>query len=146
MVRGKRGEVTVAMKVRVAESGFTLVEVLVALGLLALVLVPMTAILTSSLRAVDASGTVTTATTVAESLLERSHAVKFADLDGDGDGYYWRRQVVASYPRFEAEVTVVSLGDGVAEVTARLYRLGEAKPLVAVSTVRARELQVEGEP
>ncbi|MDI6825018.1 MAG: prepilin-type N-terminal cleavage/methylation domain-containing protein [Bacillota bacterium] len=129
---------------RAGEKGFTLVEVLVAMGLLVVALVPTAAVLSSALRTVGECGTVTNATTLAESLLERLHVVKFADLDPDGDGFHWPRQVLSGYPQFEAEVAVASLGDGVAQVSARLYRRGETEPLVVVSTVRARELPPEG--
>ena len=102
------------------EKGFTLIEVLVALGLLGIIAVAfLTGIATSSKAILIANER-----TIAESLA-RSQMEYVKELDYNGATSYDPAQIPAEHVGFSATIDVVELAAGLQEITVTIDYYGE---------------------
>lgn len=70
---------------RIKQVGFTLIEVLIALFVLSMVLLPMSTMVYSVMSATALSKEVSTATTLAQDLMERFKNLSFSSLNSGND-------------------------------------------------------------
>lgn len=94
------------------QKGFTLLEVMIAFAILSLSLIALISLRNSSIRAIDYSDKVTTATLLAKAKIEDmprpiSTGASEGDFDEDGfKGYKWKRAVSATSISFLKELSV----------------------------------------
>ncbi|MBI3353498.1 MAG: prepilin-type N-terminal cleavage/methylation domain-containing protein [Nitrospirae bacterium] len=99
------------------QKGFTLLEIMIALAILSLSLIALLSLRNSSIRLVEHSDRITTATLLAKAKMEempRSLQIGEAEGGFDGDefkGYKWKRSVRTTPFAFIKEVVVVVMWD-----------------------------------
>jgi prepilin-type N-terminal cleavage/methylation domain-containing protein len=96
------------------QKGFTLIEVMVTLGLLAIVMMGLQSLLATSIRAAATASTMTTATTLAQQKIELLRNTPYSDVEltsGRSESvlFYTRSWVVAAGPVTNTKNVTVSV-------------------------------------
>ncbi len=100
-----------------SDNGFTLLEVMIAFAILSLSLIVLLSLRNSSIRVVDYSDKITTATLLAKAKMEdlpRPVSISESEGEFEGDdykGYKWKRAVRTTPFAFIKEVVVIVTWD-----------------------------------
>ena len=100
-----------------SDNGFTLLEVMIAFAILSLSLIVLLSLRNSSIRVVELSDRITTATLLAKAKMEElPRSVSIGESEGEFEGnefkgYKWKRAVNATPFAFIKEVVVVVTWD-----------------------------------
>ncbi len=99
-----------------SDNGFTLLEVMIAFAILSLSLIVLLSLRNSSIRVVELSDRITTATLLAKAKMEEPRSVSIGESEGEfeGDafkGYKWKRVISTTPFVFIKEVVVVVTWD-----------------------------------
>ncbi len=104
-------------RLRDNNSGFTLIEVMIAMVILTIGLLGTAALITEIIRGNQISNRVTTATTLAQDKMEEIKGSGYDSAADETDNY----NTIDDYPLYKRDVVVVPLGTGMKEITVIVY-------------------------
>jgi len=98
-------------------SGFTLIEVLVAMVILSIGLLGTASLITGIIKGNKVSKRISTATVLAQDKMEEIKGAGYAGVADETDNY----NTIDDYPLYKREVVVVPLGSGMKTITVTVY-------------------------